>query len=88
MMDVSVFVSLYRMISRNWYFVSIYGSELNLLKEKYTQFHVTVKMKDKPITRMREAEFLEYVINNRNSDVYIWYLVASWACKVTVILPQ
>ena len=28
---------------------------------------------------MREKEFLECVIYNRNSDVYIWYMVASWA---------
>ena len=44
-------------------------------------------MKDKPIiTGMRENTFLKCVIYNRNSDVYIWYLVASWACEVTVIL--
>ena len=28
------------------------------------------------------------VINNRNSYVYIWYLVASWACEVIVIFTQ
>ena len=59
------------------------------LKEKYSQFHLTVKMKDKPIiTGMREKELLKSVIYNRNSDVYIWYLVAIWACEVTVILTQ
>ena len=46
-------------------------------------------MKDKPIiTGMRENTFLKCVIYNRNSDVYIWYLVASCACEVTVILTQ
>ena len=56
-------------------------------KEKYTQFHLAVKMKDKTIwTHMREKEFLKSVICNRKRDVYIWYLVASWACEVTVIL--
>ena len=62
---------------------------LNDLKEKYTQFHLTVKMKDKAIiTGVREKEYLQYVIYNRNSDVYIWYLVASWACEVTLIPTQ
>ena len=37
---------------------------------------------------MREKEFLKCVIYNRNGDVYIWYMVASWACEVTVILTQ
>ena len=42
-------------------------------------------MKDTPIiTSMREEEFLKYVIYNRHSDVHIWYLVANWACEVTV----
>ena len=36
---------------------------------------------------MREKEFLKSVIDNRNSVVYIWFLVASWGCEVTVILP-
>ena len=59
------------------------------LKEKYTLFHLTVKMKDKRIiTDMCEKEFLKCVIYNRNSDVYIWCLVASWAYEVTVILTQ
>ena len=60
-----------------------------LLKEKYIQFHFTVKLKDKPIiTGMREKEFLKYVIYNRNSDGYVWYMAASWACEVTLILTQ
>ena len=37
---------------------------------------------------MLEKEFLKSVIYNRNSYVFIWYLVASWACEVTVILTQ
>ena len=37
---------------------------------------------------MREKDFFKYVIYNRNSDVYIKYMVASWACDVTVILTQ
>ena len=37
---------------------------------------------------MREKEFLESVIYNRKSDVYIWYVVASWACEVTLFLKQ
>ena len=37
---------------------------------------------------MLEKEFLKGAIYNRNSYVYIWYLVASWACEVTVILTQ
>ena len=47
-------------------------------------------MKDKRIIKggMHEIEFLKYVIYNRNSGVYIWYLDASWACEVTVILKQ
>ena len=46
-------------------------------------------MKDKPIiTGKLEKDFLKYVIYNRNSDVYILYLVASWAIEVTVILTQ
>ena len=31
---------------------------------------------------MLEKEFLKGVIYNINSYVYIWYLVASWACEV------
>ena len=59
------------------------------LKEKYTHFDLTVKMKDQTIqTCMREKEFLNSVIYNRNSDVNICYLVASWACEVTVIPRQ
>ena len=37
---------------------------------------------------MLEKVFLKSVIYNRNSYVYIWYLVASWACAVIVILAQ
>ena len=38
---------------------------------------------------MHEKDFLKRsVINNRNSDVYIWYMVASWACEVTLILTK
>ena len=37
---------------------------------------------------MLVKEFLESVIYNRNSYVYISYLVASWACEVIVILTQ
>ena len=32
---------------------------------------------------MREKEFYKSVINNRNSVVHIWYLVASCTCEVT-----
>ena len=35
---------------------------------------------------MLEKEFLKSVIYNRHSYVYIWYLVASWACEVIVCL--
>ena len=67
------------------------NSFLNTLKEKYTQFHLTFKMKVKPIiTGMLEKIFLRYVIYYRNSDVYqyVWYLIASMACEVIVILTQ
>ena len=37
---------------------------------------------------MREKEFLKCVIFNRNSDEYIWYMVATYACEVTLILTQ
>ena len=37
---------------------------------------------------MLEKEFFKSVIYNRNSYVYIWYLVASWAFEVTLILKQ
>ena len=37
---------------------------------------------------MLEKEFLKSVIYNRNSHMYIWYLVASLACEVTLILTQ
>ena len=39
---------------------------------------------------MHEKEFLKCVIYNRNSNVYtcMWYMVASWACGVTLILSQ
>ena len=37
---------------------------------------------------MCEKEFFKSVLYNRNSDVYIQYMVASWACEVTVILTQ
>ena len=32
---------------------------------------------------MCEKEFIKCVVNNRNSDVYIWYMVSTWACEVT-----
>ena len=32
---------------------------------------------------MGEKSFLKSVIINRNSDAYIWYINASWACEVT-----
>ena len=38
------------------------------------------------LTRMHEKEFLKCVIYNRNSYVYTWYVVASWALEVTVFL--
>ena len=38
-------------------------------------------------TNARKSIF-KSVINNRNSYVYMWYLVASWACDVIVILTQ
>ena len=62
----------------------------NVIKEKYTKFHLTVKIKDHTIwTRMQEKEFLKSVIYNRNSHVYIWYFVPCWACcEVTVILTK
>ena len=37
---------------------------------------------------MLEKECLKSVIYNRNSYVYIWYLDASWAYEVIVILTQ
>ena len=37
---------------------------------------------------MQEKEFLKSAIYSRNSYVYMWYLVASWACEVTLILTQ
>ena len=65
-----------------WIVTAIY------LKGKYTQFHLTVKMKDE--TKCVKREFLKSSLYNRNRDVYniIWYTVASWACEVTVILTQ
>ena len=35
-----------------------------------------------------KKEFLKGVLYNRNSDVYIWYMVASWVREVTVIFTQ
>ena len=53
------------------------------------QFHLTVKMNNLTIlTSLREKYCFKCVIYNRNSDVYIKYMVASWACEVTVILTQ
>ena len=40
------------------------------------------------LRRMREKEYLKSVICNRNSDAYTLYMVASWACEVTVIHTQ
>ena len=37
---------------------------------------------------MLETEFFESVIYNRNSYVYMLYMVFSWDCEVTVILTQ
>ena len=37
---------------------------------------------------MHDKEFLECVMYSRNSDVYISYMVANWACDVTLILTQ
>ena len=37
---------------------------------------------------MHEKEYSKCVIYNRNSGVYIYYMVSSWACEVTVILTQ
>ena len=37
---------------------------------------------------MGEKQIFRSLIYNRNSYVYIWYLVASWACEVTLILTQ
>ena len=37
---------------------------------------------------MREKECLKCVIYNRSSDIYTKYMVASWACEVTVTLTQ
>ena len=37
---------------------------------------------------MLEKEFLKSVKYNRNSYVYIWYLVASWACEAIRNLTQ
>ena len=37
---------------------------------------------------MGKRVFLESVKYNRNSQVNIWYIVASWACEVTEILKQ
>ena len=37
---------------------------------------------------MGEKEFWKNIIYIRNSYVYIWYLVTSWACEVTEILKQ
>ena len=61
---------------------------LRPLKEKYTQFHLAVKMKDITIwTHMCENEFkkVSYITE---TVMYIWYLVASWTYEVTVILTQ
>ena len=32
--------------------------------------------------------FFKVSYTTKNSNVYIWYFVASWACEVTVILTQ
>ena len=37
---------------------------------------------------MCEKEFLKSIVCIRNRDAYILYIVASWACEVTVILTQ
>ena len=37
---------------------------------------------------MGKKLFLKSVINNRNSYVHIWHLVASWVCEVTEIVTQ
>ena len=57
------------------------------LKEEHTHFHLTVEMKGITKTHARKI-ILKSVIYNRNSYVYIWYLVANWACEVIVILTQ
>ena len=35
-----------------------------------------------------QKEFFKSAIYNRNKQVYVWHMVASWACEVTVILTQ
>ena len=37
---------------------------------------------------MREKEFLKVSYATETTMLYIWYMVASWACDVTVILKQ
>ena len=59
-----------------------------LLKESYTQFHLTVKWRFKQYEYAYIKKMLKSVIYNRNSDIYICSMVASWAYEVTLILKQ